>query len=87
MDPEEILHQITSIETAEVDPGTVAEVFAYTLATFQDRIDEADVRRMILLAAAMYRNSIDQAAAELQLPVTADPGLAIDAPPGKGFMQ
>lgn len=73
MDSAEILAQIKSLETADIDPDNVAEIFAHTVALMTGYITEADLRRLILVGAAMYRNSTRQAGAELQIPVAEGP--------------
>ncbi|GAB3549453.1 hypothetical protein GCM10027343_31230 [Noviherbaspirillum agri] len=69
MDSAEILAQIKSLETADIDPDNVAEIFAHTVSLMSGYITEADLRRLILIGAAMYRNSTRKAGAELQMPV------------------
>lgn len=73
MDAAEILAQIKSLETADIDPDNVAEIFAHTVSLMSGYITEADLRRLILIGAAMYRNSTRRAGSELQMPVAEAP--------------
>lgn len=89
MDTPEILAQIKTTETAEIDPDAVAEIYAYALSTMESYITEADFRRLILLGAAMYRNSTKGNGKELQIPHSATNGdvpLAEDKNDG-GFLH
>jgi hypothetical protein len=70
MDHAEILAQIKSLETADIDADNVAEIFAHTVSAMSGYITEADLRRLILVGAAMYRNSTRTAGAELQIPTS-----------------
>ncbi|HEY0845175.1 MAG TPA: hypothetical protein VGE12_07395 [Noviherbaspirillum sp.] len=87
MDAPDILAQIKSTETADIDPETVAEIYAYAIALMESYITETDFRRLVLLGAAMYRNSTKGAGAELQMPQssTADADTIIGN--GNGFLQ
>lgn len=71
MDAAEILSRIKSLETAEMEPEEVAEIYAHALSLMTGYITETDLRRLILLGAAMYRNSTRDGRAELQIPQTA----------------
>lgn len=88
MEAPEILAQIKSTDTADIDPETVAEIYAYAVALMKSYITETDFRRLILLGAAMYRNSTKGAGAELQMPHPATGDLdSVLTENGKGFLQ
>lgn len=88
MDAPEILAQIKSTETAEIDAETVAEIYAYAIALMESYITETDFRRLILLGAAMYRNSTKDAGVELQMPhASANDSGGPFGENGKGFLQ
>lgn len=70
MDAPTILDQIKSMETADIAPDSVAEIYAYALSLIEGNITEADLRRLIVLGAAMYRNSTKGLGAELQIPIS-----------------
>lgn len=69
MDQEEILAFIMQVETDDVDPLNVARAYAATVDDVQSRISAQDMRRLLLIGAAMYRNGIKGQHAELQMPV------------------
>ena len=66
----EILAFITQVETEDIDPDCVAKVFAAAVDEMQSRITSQDVQRLLLVGAAMYRNSIKGKNVELQLPTS-----------------
>ncbi|WP_151636089.1 hypothetical protein [Noviherbaspirillum aerium] len=68
MTVEEILEFIRSTETAEVDATTVAEIYAHALSAIEGNISETDMRRLLLLGAAMYRNGEKGRGVDLQMP-------------------
>ena len=68
MDEDEILAFITQVETEDIDPVCVAKVYAAAIDDMQTRISAQDLRRLLLIGAAMYRNSIKGQHIELQLP-------------------
>ncbi|WP_420473184.1 hypothetical protein [Noviherbaspirillum sp. ST9] len=70
MDQDEILAFITQVETEDIDPVCVAKVYAAAVDDMQTRISAQDLRRLLLIGAAMYRNSIKGQHVELQLPVS-----------------
>lgn len=70
MDQDEILAFIMQVETEDIDPVSVAKAYAATVDEMQSRISAQDLRRLLLLGAAMYRNGIKGQHAELQLPVS-----------------
>lgn len=70
MDQDEILAFITQVETEDIDPVCVAKVYAAAVDEMQSRISAQDLRRLLLIGAAMYRNSIKGQHVELQLPVS-----------------
>lgn len=55
MDSGEILREIKSMHTEELDADTLVEILAFTLASMQSSISPADLRRLITLSAAAYR--------------------------------
>ncbi len=69
MDRSEILAFMTQVETEDIDPICVAEVYAAAIDDMQSRITPQDLQKLLLLGAAMYRNSIKGKHVELQLPV------------------
>jgi len=72
MDQEEILAFIMEVETEDIDPVCVAKVYAAAVDDMQSRISAQDMRRLLLVGAAMFRNSIKGKHAELQLPTSSD---------------
>lgn len=70
MDQEEILAFITQVETEDIDPVCVAKIYATTVFDVQSRISAQDMRRLLLIGAAMFRNSVKGKHAELQLPAS-----------------
>lgn len=68
MDQDEILAFITQVETDDIDPVCVAKIYAAAVDEMQSRISAQDLRRLLLIGAAMYRNSIKGQHTELQLP-------------------
>lgn len=66
----EILEFIKSTETADVDATTVAEIYAHALSAIEGNISETDMRRLLLLGAAMYRNSEKGKGLDLQMPIS-----------------
>ena len=70
MDQDEILAFIMQVETEDIDPVSVAKVYAAAVDEMQSRISAQDMRRLLLLGAAMYRNGVKGQHAELQLPVS-----------------
>lgn len=70
MDQDEILAFITQVETDDIDPICVAKVYAVAVDEMQSRISAQDLRRLLLIGAAMYRNSIKGKNIELQIPAS-----------------
>jgi hypothetical protein len=68
MDQDEILAFITQVETEDIDPVHVVKVYAAAVNEMQTRISSQDLRRLLLIGAAMYRNSMKGQHVELQLP-------------------
>lgn len=62
----DILEMIKTSDAGDIDPDTAAEIFAHMLSHMQDIITTADIHRLILVGAVMYRNSIKST--ELQIP-------------------
>lgn len=90
MEREAILNFITQVETEEIDPVNVARAFATALEEMQSRLTEQDMQRLLLVGAAMFRNSIKGTQAEMQLPpepVELDPRHALEAEPFKGVLH
>ena len=90
MDQDEILAFITQVETEDIDPVCVAKVYAAAVDDMQARISAQDLRRLLLIGAAMYRNSIKGQHAELQLPASeksADGHEMFDAEPFNGVLH
>ena len=86
----EILAFITQVESEELDPMYVAKAYAATVNEMQDRLDPEDLQRLLLLGAAMYRNSLKGMHVELQLPATgneADERLDLDRAPFTGILH
>lgn len=77
MDQDEILAFIMQVETEDLDPVTIAKAYAAAVDEMQSRISAQDLRRLLLIGAAMYRNAIKGQHAELQLPVSGN-GLDMD---------
>ena len=69
MDQDEILAFITQVETEDIDPVCVAKVYAAAVDEMQSRVSAQDLRRLLLIGAAMYRNGIKGQHVELQLPL------------------
>jgi hypothetical protein len=68
MDQAEILAFITQADTEEIDPIGIAKVYAAAVNDMQARITERDMQRLLLLGAAMYKNSMKGKHVELQMP-------------------
>lgn len=89
MDQADILTFITQAETEDIDPVKVAEVYAAAVNELQSQISERDFQRLLLLGAAMFRNSTKGQHTELQMPgqvqYVADPGE--DEVPPKGSLH
>lgn len=66
----EILERIKSTVTADLDADTVFEIYAHLLSNLEERLSESDLRGLILLGAAMYKHSVSERGAELQLPIS-----------------
>ncbi|GIZ54042.1 hypothetical protein NCCP691_40560 [Noviherbaspirillum aridicola] len=82
MDQAEILRRIKDTNTADLDPDGAAEIYAHILLYLQESIPEADLHRLILLAAVMYKNGI-AVREQLQIP---SPRIDLDNPP-KTYLQ
>lgn len=90
MERAEIFSFITQVETEDIDPVGVARAFAAAIEEMQPRITEQDVQRLLLVGAAMYRNSMKGTQAEMQLPPAQqeiDPRHALEAEPFKGVLH
>ncbi|HEY8605762.1 MAG TPA: hypothetical protein VIM12_01450 [Noviherbaspirillum sp.] len=90
MDRAEILNFITQVETEDVDPVGVAKAFAATVDELQSRISEQDMQRLLLVGAAMFRNSIKGTQAEMQLPpepLCPDRAHLLENEPFKGILH
>jgi hypothetical protein len=72
MDQTEILAFITQADTEEIDPMGIAKVYAAAVNDMQGRITERDLQRLLLLGAAMFKNSMKGKHRELQMPGSAD---------------
>jgi hypothetical protein len=70
MDKEKILQYIKQTEIASIEPDAAAEIYAFELSVLEKEIPEANMRQLLLLGAAMYRNSVnvDIQNAGLQIP-------------------
>lgn len=89
MDQTEILAYITQVETEDIDPVNVAQVYAATLDEMQSQISNRDLQRLLLLGAAMFRNSTKGQHTELQMPGLTQPervSAELDTPP-KGILH
>lgn len=89
MDQTEILAYITQVETEDIDPVNVAQVYAATLDEMQSQISSRDLQRLLLLGAAMFRNSTKGQHIELQMPGLSQPereSADLDQPP-KGILH
>ncbi|GIZ52239.1 hypothetical protein [Noviherbaspirillum aridicola] len=90
MDREAILNFITQVETEDIDPVNVARAYATALVDMQSRITDQDLQRLLLVGAAMFRNSIKGTQAEMQLPPEpeeVDPRYVLEAEPFKGVLH
>lgn len=70
MDQAEILAFITQVETEDVEPIYAAKVYAAALDDMQDRITAQDLKRLLLVGAAMFRSCAGGKYVELQLPAS-----------------
>ncbi|HYD95331.1 MAG TPA: hypothetical protein VEC01_08395 [Noviherbaspirillum sp.] len=68
MDQEEILAFITQVETEDIDPVCIAKAYAAAVDDLQTRISSQDMRRLLLIGAAMFRSSLKAQHVELQIP-------------------
>ena len=86
MDSADILAQIKSLETADIDPDDVADIFAQAISLMSGYITEADLRRLILIGAATYRNSTKSSGRELQIPSSPE-DTSEQSPLNSGFLH
>lgn len=87
MDEKQILEEIKTTETAEIGPDAVAEIFALTVANMSGYISQTDLRRLILLGAAMYRNSTKERHVNLQMPGSGTGSDPMDEDPDQPFLH
>lgn len=90
MERDAILNFITQVETEDIDPLNVARALATALDDMQARITDQDLQRLLLVGAAMYRNSMKGTQAEMQLPpepAEMDPRHVLEAEPFKGVLH
>lgn len=70
MDQEEILTFITQVETEDIDPVYAAKIYAATVDEMQSRMSAQDIKKLLLIGAAMFRSGNRGKYAELQLPAS-----------------
>ncbi|NEX64231.1 hypothetical protein [Noviherbaspirillum galbum] len=79
MNEQEIFAYITSTETEDVHPRSVARAYAATINELQSRISEQELQRLLLLGAAMYKNSVSDEHKALQMPASLKPSTELNA--------
>lgn len=87
MDQADILAFITSTPTNDIDPASVAQIYAAALHDLQPRITEQDLKRLMLLGAAMFRNGMTGKHTELQMPAIADANRALEDEEPNGILH
>lgn len=73
---DDIVEMIKTTDPGDLDPDAAAKIFAHMLVHMQGILTEADIRRLIMVGAVMYRNSIR--ATELQMPGSSPLGTSVE---------
>jgi len=85
MDHTEILAYITQVETEDIDPVNVAQVYAATLDEMQSQISQRDMQRLLPLGPANFRKHLKGPHTQMQHPgpLSRGTGTARPAPPAR----
>lgn len=76
MDKEKILQYIKQTEIASIEPDAAAEIYAFELSVLEESIPEANMRQLLMLGAAMYRNSVNVGTQNAGLQIPEDSNVA-----------
>ena len=87
MDQAEILAFITSTTTNDIDPASVAQIYAAALHDLQSRITEQDLQRLMLLGAAMFKNGMAGKHTELQMPAMTEGNRSLEDEEPNGILH